>query len=61
MDLTYYRQREQQELAFAAQAANEPARAAHLDMAERYRAVIHAHEQLDQAHVDSVPMERATA
>lgn len=48
MDLTYYREREKQERAFAAQALSDPARTAHLDLANRYRAVIEAHEQLDQ-------------
>lgn len=48
MELTYYRERENQERAFAAQALGAPARAAHLELAERYRAVIEAHERLDQ-------------
>ena len=48
MELTYYREREKQERAFAAQALSEGARRAHLDLAERYRAVIEAHERLDQ-------------
>jgi hypothetical protein len=48
MDLTYYREREKQERAFAAQALSEPARTAHIDLAKRYRAVIEAHERLDQ-------------
>ncbi|WP_166038886.1 hypothetical protein [Sphingosinicella sp. YJ22] len=48
MELTYYREREQQERAFAAQALSEAARTAHLDLAKRYRAVIEAHERLEQ-------------
>ena len=52
MDLTYYIEREKQELAFAGQALSEPARAAHLDLAKRYRAVIDAHEQLDAVETE---------
>ena len=48
MDLIYYREREKQERAFAAQALSQGARRAHLDLAERYRAVIEAHEQLEE-------------
>ena len=48
MELTYYREREKQERAFAAQALSAGARQAHLDLAERYRAVIEAHERLEQ-------------
>ena len=48
MELTYYREREKQERAFAAQALGAGARQAHLDLADRYRAVIEAHERLDQ-------------
>ena len=48
MELTYYREREKQERAFAAQALSPGARRAHLDLAERYRAVVEAHERLDQ-------------
>ena len=48
MDLTYYREREKQERAFAAQAMSAGARHAHMDLADRYRAVIEAHERLDQ-------------
>lgn len=48
MELAYYRQREKQERAFAAQALSHGARQAHLDLAERYRAVIEAHERLEQ-------------
>ena len=61
MDLAYYRHREQQERAFAAQAMGAAARAAHLEMAERYRAVIEAHEQLDAAQVHVVPATRESA
>jgi len=48
MELTYYREREKQERAFAAQSLSAGARQAHLDLADRYRAVIEAHERLDQ-------------
>ena len=48
MDLTYYREREKQERAFAAQALGEAARTAHLDLAKRYQAVVEAHERLEQ-------------
>jgi len=48
MDLTYYREREKQERAFAAQALSIEARNAHLELAQRYRAVIEAHERLEQ-------------
>lgn len=48
MELTYFREREKQERAFAAQALSEGARTAHLDLAKRYRAVIEAHERLEQ-------------
>lgn len=48
MDLTYYREREMQERAFASQAMSDVARAAHLELAERYRAVIDAHQRLDE-------------
>ena len=61
MDLSYFRQREQQERAFAAQSLSEPARAAHLEMAERYRAVIEAHIELDKAQIEAAPLSRATA
>ena len=57
MNLSFYREREQQEHAFAAQALSAAARDAHLQMAERYRAVIEAHEQLDQA----LPADRSAA
>ena len=56
MDLIYYREREKQERAFAAQALSSGARIAHLDLAERYRAVIEAHERLEQ-----VTMPKTTA
>ena len=49
MDLTYYREREKQELAFAAQALSQEARTAHLELAARYRNVIDAHERLDES------------
>ena len=48
MELTYYREREKQERVFAAQALSPGARQAPLDLAERYRAVIDAHERLEQ-------------
>jgi hypothetical protein len=57
MDLGHYRQREQQERALAAQARNRDIRAAHLNLAERYRAVIQAYEQLEKV----VPANRNAA
>lgn len=57
MDLNHYRQREQQERALAAQSLAADARAAHLDLAERYRAVIEAYEELQKI----VPAGRAAA
>ena len=48
MELTYYREREKQERACAAQALSAGARQAHLELAERYRAVVDAHERLEQ-------------
>ena len=53
MDLTYYREREKQERAFAAQALSEAARTAHLDLAKRYHAVVEAHERLDQVTAEN--------
>lgn len=46
MDLDYYRQREQAERLNAAQAHCESARAAHRELADRYRALVEAHERL---------------
>lgn len=46
MDLTYYRQREQAERAFAEQAHSDEARASHLNLAERYRDLIVAYERV---------------
>ena len=46
MDLTYYRQREQAERAFAEQAFSEAARQSHLGLADRYRDLIKAYESL---------------
>ncbi len=59
MELTYYREREKQERAFAAQALSEAARTAHLDLAKRYRAVIEAHERLDQVTAETRPSSAA--
>ena len=61
MDLSYYIHREQQERAFATQAASDAARSAHLEMADRYRAVIDAHEKLEAAQVHVVPTAQASA
>ena len=47
MDVNHYRQREQAERLLASQAANEAARAAHLELAESYRSVIDAYERLN--------------
>ncbi|MDB5668508.1 MAG: hypothetical protein JWL74_1458 [Alphaproteobacteria bacterium] len=58
MELTYYREREKQERAFASQALSQGARRAHLDLAERYLAVVEAHERLDQL-VESRPSNAA--
>ncbi len=45
LDVTYYRQREQTERAFAQQAYSQEARASHLDLADRYRELIDAYER----------------
>lgn len=47
LDLPYYRQREQAERVAAALATSETARAAHLELAGSYRAVIEAYERLE--------------
>jgi len=47
LDLQHYRQREQAERLFADQARNEADRAAHLELAQSYRAVIDAYERLE--------------
>jgi hypothetical protein len=49
LDITYYRQREQAEHAFAQQAYSEEARASHLNLADRYRELIEAYERLAPA------------
>jgi hypothetical protein len=49
LDVTYYRQREQTERAFAQQAYSQEARASHLDLADRYRELIDAYERLAPA------------
>lgn len=46
MDLAYYRQRERVERLNAVEAADGPARAAHLELADRYLALVEAHERL---------------
>ena len=46
MDLDYYRQREAAERLSAQRAVNSEARAAHLELAERYRGVVEAYERL---------------
>lgn len=47
MDLQHYRQRERAERLHAEQARDPADRAAHLQLAESYRAVIEAYERLD--------------
>jgi hypothetical protein len=47
MDLQHYRQRERAERLSAEQARDPGARAAHLELADSYRAVIEAYERLD--------------
>ncbi len=47
MDLQHYRQRERAERLSAEQARDPSARAAHLELADSYRAVIEAYERLD--------------
>ena len=47
MDLHHYRQREQAERMQARQAGSEAGRAAHLELADSYRAVIEAYERLE--------------
>ena len=47
MDLHHYRQREQAERLQAQQATSAESRAAHLELADSYRAVIEAYERLE--------------
>ncbi len=47
MDLHHYRQREQAERLFAAQATTNESREAHLQLADSYRSVIEAYERID--------------
>ena len=47
MDLQHYRQREQAERLYADQTRDPAARAAHVELADSYRAVIEAYERLD--------------
>lgn len=44
MDLDFYRRREEEELASAANTLDAARRTGHLELAERYRAVIDAYE-----------------
>ena len=53
MDLTYYRQREQAERAFAEQSHSNEARASHLNLADRYRDLIQAYERVSSPAADS--------
>ena len=57
MDLVYYRQREAAERAAAEQARDDAARAAHLELACSYRAVVEAYERLAELR----PLPRSVA
>lgn len=48
MDLEHYRKREAQARSAAAGTLDPNARAAHIDLADRYLAVISAYEQVDR-------------